>query len=182
MAVLPIARLELFFLEERIASLSPAESYRPGGGETICLPADGSSTRGGSTSVRGRVRSPPVAKLQAASVPIAYGSCAPRAGTDRRTDGLRYRLMPTMSCLSCKIPEPCCVRAYIPVIEAVGETDRQTDRGPRHSRMDGQYCRLTSAGHRNYHAPPTRYLLPRWPALPYNGHRPRQVQTDHRDQ
>jgi len=34
-------------------------------------PADGSSTRGGSTSVRGRVRSPRMAKLQAASVPIA---------------------------------------------------------------------------------------------------------------
>jgi len=34
-------------------------------------PADGSSTRGGSTSVSGRVRSPYMAKLQAASVPIA---------------------------------------------------------------------------------------------------------------
>jgi len=34
-------------------------------------PADGSSTRGGSTSVRGRVRSLHTAKLQAASVPIA---------------------------------------------------------------------------------------------------------------
>ena len=34
-------------------------------------PADGSSTRGGSTSFRGRVRSPHMAKLQAASVPIA---------------------------------------------------------------------------------------------------------------
>jgi len=33
--------------------------------------ADGSSTRGGSTSVRGRVRSPHMAKLQAASIPIA---------------------------------------------------------------------------------------------------------------
>jgi len=33
--------------------------------------ADGSSTLGGSTSVRGRVRGPHVAKLQAASVPIA---------------------------------------------------------------------------------------------------------------
>ena len=33
-------------------------------------PADGSSTRSGSTSVRGRVRSPHMAKLQAASVPI----------------------------------------------------------------------------------------------------------------
>ena len=46
-------------------------SYRPGGGETICPPADGSSTRSGSTSVRGRVRSPHMAKLQAASVPLA---------------------------------------------------------------------------------------------------------------
>jgi len=34
-------------------------------------PDDGSSTRGGSTYVHGRVRSPHVAKLQAASVPIA---------------------------------------------------------------------------------------------------------------
>ena len=34
-------------------------------------PADGSSTRGGSTSVRGRVRSPHMAKLQAASMTIA---------------------------------------------------------------------------------------------------------------
>jgi len=50
--------------------------------------ADGSSTRGGSTSVRGRVRSLHVAKLQAVSVSIAYGSCAPRAAApwDRRTD------------------------------------------------------------------------------------------------
>ena len=50
---------------------------------------DGSSTRGGSTSVRGQVRSPHVAKLQAASVPIAYGSCAPRAmgHTDGQTAG-----------------------------------------------------------------------------------------------
>jgi len=51
-------------------------------------PADGSSIRGGSTSVRGRVRSPLMAKLQAASVPIAQGSCALRAGTERRTDRL----------------------------------------------------------------------------------------------
>ena len=34
-------------------------------------PADGSPARGGSTSVRGRVRSPHAAKLQAASVPVA---------------------------------------------------------------------------------------------------------------
>ena len=47
--------------------------------------ADGSSTRGGSTSVRGRVRSPQMAELQAASVPIDEGSCA-LGQTDRRTD------------------------------------------------------------------------------------------------
>jgi len=65
----------------------------PGGCET---PADGSSTRGGSSSVRGRVRSPHMAKLQAASVPTAYGSCVPRASAPcyRQTDGSRYRLMP----------------------------------------------------------------------------------------
>jgi len=34
-------------------------------------PADGSSTRGGSTSVRGRVRRPYTAKRHAASVPIS---------------------------------------------------------------------------------------------------------------
>jgi len=45
-------------------------------------PADGSSTRGGSTSVRGQVRSPHMAKLQAASVPIASGSRA-MGQTDR---------------------------------------------------------------------------------------------------
>ena len=51
---------------------SSCNKLSPWGGETICPPpADGSSTRGGSTSFRGRVRSPHVAKLQAASVPIA---------------------------------------------------------------------------------------------------------------
>ena len=64
-------------------------------------PADGSPTRGGSTSVRGRVRSPHMAKLQAASVPKPKGSCAPRAGTDRRTDGSRYRLMFTYGGTAC---------------------------------------------------------------------------------
>jgi len=60
---------------------------------------DGSSTRGGSTSVGEWVRSPHVTKLQAASVPIAYGSCAPRSAvpwdrpTDKRTH-TRYRLTP----------------------------------------------------------------------------------------
>ena len=33
-----------------------------------------------------RARSPHLAKLQAASVPIVKGGCASRAGTDRRTD------------------------------------------------------------------------------------------------
>jgi len=47
-------------------------------------PTGGSLTRGGSTSVRGRVRSPNVAKLQAASVPIAEVSCALWVGTDGR--------------------------------------------------------------------------------------------------
>jgi len=77
-----------------------ATSYRPGGGETICPPADGSSTGGGSTSVRGRVRSPHMAKLQAASVPITEGRCARTAAapwdrqTDTQTDGSPYRLTP----------------------------------------------------------------------------------------
>jgi len=45
-------------------------------------------------------RGPHMAKLQAASVPIAQGSCAPRAAapwdrrTDTQTDGSPYRLMP----------------------------------------------------------------------------------------
>ena len=42
-----------------------------GGRRDDIPPADGSSTRGGSMSVRGRVRSPHMAKLQAASVPVA---------------------------------------------------------------------------------------------------------------
>jgi len=62
-------------------------------------PVDDSSTRGGSSSVRGQVRSPHMAKLQAASVPIAQGSYAPRTAapwdreTDRQRDGSRYRFM-----------------------------------------------------------------------------------------
>ena len=53
------------------AALCLSNKYKLSRGETICRTADGSSTRGGSTSVRGRVRSPHMAKLQAASVPIA---------------------------------------------------------------------------------------------------------------
>jgi len=44
-------------------------SYHPGGGETICPPP--MAVRSGYTSVCGRVRSQHMAKLQAASVPIA---------------------------------------------------------------------------------------------------------------
>ena len=44
-------------------------------------PADGSLICGRSTSVHVRVCSPHTAKLQAASMPIAKGSCMPRAGT-----------------------------------------------------------------------------------------------------
>ena len=63
-------------------------SYCPGGGNDM-PPRRGSSTPGGSTSVRGRVRSPHMAQLQAVSVPIAQGSCALRAAApwDRRADG-----------------------------------------------------------------------------------------------
>jgi len=68
-------------------------------------PADGSSTRGESTSVRGRVRSPhisggrPAAGSQRAD---SLGSCATQQAcyslgwdrqTDGQTDGSRYRLM-----------------------------------------------------------------------------------------
>ena len=47
------------------------QDVAPGGGETICPPPDGSSTRGRSTSARGLIRNPHLAKLQAASVPVA---------------------------------------------------------------------------------------------------------------
>ena len=50
-------------------------------------PADGSSTRGGSMSAHGRVHSLQMAMLQAASMPTGLGSCASKAGTDRRTGG-----------------------------------------------------------------------------------------------
>jgi len=43
----------------------------PGAARRYAPTADRSSTRGGSTSVRGRVRSPHMAKLHTASVPIA---------------------------------------------------------------------------------------------------------------
>jgi len=55
-------------------------SHRPPpGSETICPPADGSSTRGGSTSVRGRVRSPHISSVRPAAGSQradCLGSCA----------------------------------------------------------------------------------------------------------
>jgi len=65
----------------------------PGLARRYAAPADGSSTRGGSTSVRGRVRSPHMAKLQAASVPLAWADARLGLGqTDGQMDGSRYRL------------------------------------------------------------------------------------------
>ena len=61
-------------------------------------PADGSLTRGGSTSVRGRVR------RRASLLPRA-GSCAPRAGTDRQTDGIAGGILLGISWRSL---ETCC--------------------------------------------------------------------------
>ena len=56
----------LYLVHTKQISLSPW-----GGGARQYAHADGSSTRGGSTSFGGRVRSPHMAKLQAARVPIA---------------------------------------------------------------------------------------------------------------
>ena len=58
--------------DEDVTQLARYDKLSPRGRrDDIPHPADGSSTRGGSTSVRGRVRSPHMAKLQAASVPVA---------------------------------------------------------------------------------------------------------------
>ena len=64
-------------------------------------PANGSSTCGGSTSVRGRIHSPHISGGRPAAGYIAnsLGSCATQPagdilGWNRQTDGLRYRLMP----------------------------------------------------------------------------------------
>ena len=68
-----------------------SESYRPGDGEMICpTPADGSSTRGGSTSVSGRVRSPHISSGR----PAARSQHAYSPGWDRQTDRSRYCLIP----------------------------------------------------------------------------------------
>jgi len=76
-------------------------SYRPGPARRYA-PADGSSTRGGFTSVPGPFRSPHISggRLAADSQRAdSRGSCATQPACcslcwDRQTDGSRYRLMP----------------------------------------------------------------------------------------
>jgi len=68
-------------------------SYRPGSGGTIC-PGDGSSTRDGSTSVRGRVRSPHISGGRWWLQPRVAAPWDRQ--TDRQTDGSRYRLIPPL--------------------------------------------------------------------------------------
>ena len=62
--------------------------HRPRDSNTRYAPAIGSLTSGRSTSIRGQVLSLHMAKLQAASVPIGYGSW------DRQTEGSQYLLKP----------------------------------------------------------------------------------------
>ena len=60
-------------------------------------PTDGSSTRGGSTSVRGRVRSPHISGVRLWQL---------RSGTDRRTDGrtaLSLNALPTAGWLGSRV-------------------------------------------------------------------------------
>jgi len=66
-------------------------SYRPGSDETICPPPGRwqFDSRRGSTSVRGRVRSPHISGGR----PAAGSQRAYSLGWDRQTDGSRYRLM-----------------------------------------------------------------------------------------
>ena len=80
---LPVGHLDNFIVPPSSKLLE--QVIAPGAARRY-VPADGSSTRSGSTSVRGRVRSPHMAKLQAASLPIAYRAAAPwDRQMDRRT-------------------------------------------------------------------------------------------------
>ena len=81
--------LVLFQLDYALTALSTVyNKLSPRGRRDDMPPADGSSTRGGSTSVRGRVRSPHMAKLR------AYSTGQLRAeDRDGQMDGSRYRLM-----------------------------------------------------------------------------------------
>ena len=101
-------------------------------------PADGSLTRGGSTSVCGRVCSPhissgrPPAGSQRAN---SLGSCASQPAcyslgcdrqTDRQTDGSQYRLMPPhggdialLRCVCTRILQQCVTHEIKSIIRAV---------------------------------------------------------------
>jgi len=80
--------------ESRFVPLTFKIVSPPQGGETI-YPADGSSTRSGSTSVRGRVRSPHISDGRPAAGSqrtYSLGSCVTQPacyslGWDRQTDG-----------------------------------------------------------------------------------------------
>ena len=68
-------------------------SYRPGRRrDDMPPPADGSSTRGGFTSVHGRARSPYISGGRPAAG--SQRADTDSLGWDRQTDGSRYRLMP----------------------------------------------------------------------------------------
>ena len=101
-------------------------------------PADGSLTRGGSTSVSGRVCSPhissgrPAAGSQRAN---SLGSCASQPACyslgcdrqmDRQTDGSQYRLMPPhggdialLRCVCTRILQQCVTHEIKSIIRAV---------------------------------------------------------------
>jgi len=83
-----------FILRVSTDNKPTATRYRPGRGETICPPGDGSSTRGGSTSVRGRVRSPHISgggwRWLSCRQPACLQPRQLRHGTNRPTDGSRY--------------------------------------------------------------------------------------------
>ena len=125
--------------------MRPINKLSPRGQRDDMSPADGSSTGGGSTSIRGRVRSPnisggrPAAGSQRAD---RLGSCATHLGWDRQTDRSRYRLMPpplTVTCTSTiidtseitrncrqagrRMPSPAC-----PYARANVRTHRRTDK------------------------------------------------------
>jgi len=71
-----------------------ANKVSPRGWRDDMPPADSSSTRGGSKSVRGRVRSPHISGGWPAAGSLRAYSLGWDRRTDGQTDGSRYRLMP----------------------------------------------------------------------------------------
>jgi len=97
--IIPRSLLALFLLTCQHGPITAKTRYRPGGGETICPRRwqFDPKNRGGSTSVRGRVRSPHISGGRlwlSCRQPACYslGSCAIEQ-TDGRTDGSRYLIM-----------------------------------------------------------------------------------------